>query len=158
MTAPGGILHSPTHGNLTSQLRWLREKGFGFYSLRNLTSEYGPDSEVMTPAAAPMSANLVSSLCLDGRYRVAIDIDHDVADRIGEVLTQLGLAGREYMLSPSTTPGHWHLYVDVAFETWDEYCQLLSQMVVEGIITPEYFAMAKEHGMTRLRRPGVRKV
>lgn len=157
MTAPGNLLDSPTHGNLTRQLDWLRKNGFGLYWLGTLPSEYGPDTETMRAVTHPMNANLIGSQGSDGKHRVAVDIDLDVVDRVGALLEQVGLAGHEYMLTPSSTAGHWHLYVGVTFDTWDEYCQLLSQMVIDGIISPEYFAMAKNHGMTRLRRPGVRK-
>jgi hypothetical protein len=68
----------------------------------------------------------------------------------------LELQGHPFMLVPSTTPGHWHLYVDKAM-TWDEYSELLEEMVDHRIVSADYYDASVVRRMTRLRKPGVRK-
>lgn len=59
-------------------------------------------------------------------------------------------------LIPSTTPGHFHLYIDKDM-TWSEYDRLLSVMVEVGLVEPGYVEVSRERGYTGVRLPWVRK-
>lgn len=74
----------------------------------------------------------------DGWHTVMIDIDHPVR------------------LVPSTTAGHWHLYIDVAMPWW-RYRRLLKALKTAGIIEPGYYSASVMRGHTALRLPWVRK-
>jgi hypothetical protein len=154
VSTPRNVL--TTHTTISQQIDWLVNAGFTFYWAGTITSDYGPDRDVVQMRIGPQSANLVGSLCKDMMHRVAVDIDFDVADRICEILDMLELKDLPFMLVPSTTSGHWHLYVDKPMP-WDEYEDLLARMVKLQIISAEYFGMSVQREMTRLRRPGVRK-
>lgn len=90
------------------------------------------------------AANLISSELRDWsdsrgpRHAPVLDIDFEAA------------------LIPSSTPGHYHLYLDRVM-TWDEYSFLLKALAVVGIIGPDYYAWAMERRATFVRKPGVKK-
>lgn len=60
-------------------------------------------------------------------------------------------------LEPSTTPGHFHLYLDKVIR-WPEYQRLLSVLYDVGIIGEGYYKMALVRGQTFVRYPGVKKL
>lgn len=60
-------------------------------------------------------------------------------------------------LVPSTTPGHFHLYIDKEMP-WNDYIQLLDILAWLGIVEPGYVNAAKSRGATFVRAPGVKKV
>ena len=84
-------------------------------------------------------ANLVSSLLTDGRHSPALDLDF------------------ECRLVPSSTPGHFHLYLDGIVLDWDAYEELLAALEKAGIIGPGYFSHSLDRKMTVLRPEGVKK-
>ena len=60
------------------------------------------------------------------------------------------------VLVPSSTPGHSHLYVDVAVPDgifWD----LCDALAAAGILQPGYVSACKSRGFTSVRLPWVRK-
>lgn len=59
-------------------------------------------------------------------------------------------------LVPSTTPGHSHLYVDVAINE-DDYFELLDMLADCGVIEEGYAIASKRKGGTFLRLPWVKK-
>ncbi len=59
-------------------------------------------------------------------------------------------------LIPSTTPGHFHLYVDHEIE-WDVYANLLDALEKAGLVEPGYVNASKDRGYTAARLPWVRK-
>lgn len=71
-------------------------------------------------------------------HAVTIDIDHPVH------------------LVESTTPGHYHLYIDVAME-WPVYVKLLTALKDAGIIDYGYWELSLKRGATHLRKPDVPK-
>lgn len=83
-------------------------------------------------------ANLVSSLCSDGKHRLVVDLDVPAH------------------LEPSTTPGNHHLYIDVPME-WDRYKTLLYALRAAGIIEYGYCDVSVKQGQTFVRLPGVVK-
>lgn len=55
-------------------------------------------------------------------------------------------------LVPSSTPGHHHLYIDVAVP-WDRYVAVLEAMAAAGIVQPGYVEACKSRGFTSVRLP-----
>lgn len=156
MTASNARNVLTTHTTISQQISWLVDVGFTFYWAGTISSDYNEDRDVVRMCVGPQGANLVGSVCKDMMHRVAVDIDFDIADRICEILDMFELADHLFMLVPSTTPGHWHLYVDKPM-SWEAYEEVLAKMVKLRIISAEYFGMSIQRGMTRLRMPGVRK-
>lgn len=57
---------------------------------------------------------------------------------------------------PSSTPGHFHLYM-LKTMTWREYLFLLWALKTVGIIQEGYFAASVKRGFTCLRLPWIKK-
>lgn len=84
-------------------------------------------------------ANCVSSeTILDDVHTIMLDVDHPVR------------------VVDSTTPGHHHLYIDVALP-WPKYLALLEALAEAGVVEPGYVAASKRRGATFLRLPWVAK-
>jgi hypothetical protein len=77
------------------------------------------------------------------------------------------LAGQEYHcptldidleceLHESTTPGHFHLYIDRPMP-WESYVRLLEALYEADIIQKGYYELSIARGATFLRKPGVKK-
>lgn len=60
------------------------------------------------------------------------------------------------VLVPSTTEGHYHLYIDHEMD-WDTYVLLLDALSQAGIIQEGYFAASEDRGFTCLRTPWTKK-
>lgn len=88
-------------------------------------------------------ANVMTSLhredFLGETHALVLDIDHDS------------------WLMPSTTPGHYHLYVDVEIEP-DKYWALLDALAEAGVIERGYAGASKQRGFTSVRLPWIEKV
>lgn len=85
-----------------------------------------------------LDANLVSSLCENGNHAPVIDLDFPCK------------------LIPSSTPGHFHLYIEQEM-SWRNYEQLLKALYNAGIIERGFYNMAVARRMTMVRPPGVYK-
>lgn len=59
-------------------------------------------------------------------------------------------------LVPSSTPGHTHLYIDVAIP-WRQYKRLLRLLAKVGVIEKGYYRASVARKGTHLRLPGVSK-
>jgi len=59
-------------------------------------------------------------------------------------------------LVPSTTEGHFHLYVDHEIEK-DAYFNLLNALVRAGLVEPGYVSASESRGYTAVRLPWVKK-
>lgn len=105
--------------------------------------EAGQEDRREVDADDPMM-NLISSEIADHDdpfnplHAPAIDIDHPCR------------------LVESSTPGHFHLYIDVPM-AFDQYVALLTMMVHAGIVEPGYLAAAERRGATFVRAPGIKK-
>lgn len=62
----------------------------------------------------------------------------------------------EARLVPSSTPGHYHLYLDKAVE-WDAYERFLRAAADAGILQEGYVNASIERRATFVRKPGVKK-
>lgn len=59
-------------------------------------------------------------------------------------------------LVPSSTEGHFHLYIDVAVQ-WDEYKELLEALVGAGVLEEGYVEASIREGYTSARLPWIKK-
>lgn len=86
-------------------------------------------------------ANVVSSKIagLQDAHTLAIDVD---------------LPAR---LLPSSTPGHFHLYIDEPAMSWRQYKRVLKALMRAGIIEKGYYKASVRRRATHLRLPGVAK-
>lgn len=62
----------------------------------------------------------------------------------------------ECELIESTSPGHFHLYIDKPM-SWEDYYHLLSVLLDVGIIQKGFFDLSIARKATFLRKPGVKK-
>lgn len=85
--------------------------------------------------------NLVSSLldAEDRRHSPVLDIDF------------------EARLIPSSTPGHFHLYLDGLEMDQETYDDLLKALADAGVLSTRYVGFALDRGETVVRREGVTK-
>lgn len=90
------------------------------------------EANVITSKVAS-TANWMSPL-----HKVVIDVDMPVT------------------LVPSSTPGHFHLYIDHLL-SWSSYKELLLALVNAGIIQQGYFDSSIMRGHTTLRLPWIKK-
>lgn len=60
------------------------------------------------------------------------------------------------VLVPSSTPGHFHLYVDNVM-TWGQYVALLRALAAANIVEPGYVKAAERRGFTAVRLPWIKK-
>lgn len=72
------------------------------------------------------------------RHRVVLDID------------------MEAELIPSSTPGHYHLYLDHEL-SWRQYRRLLVALAEAGIVEEGYVGASERRGFTCVRLPWVKK-
>lgn len=79
-------------------------------------------------------AKLLGSRVDKDRHIIALDLDMPAA------------------LVPSSTPGHYHLYIDHEI-SWDEYVSLLDLLADIGVIEPGYAEVSKRRKETHLRTP-----
>lgn len=80
------------------------------------------------------TANVASSLAENGLHYPALDIDFST-----------------YVI-PSTTEGHYHLYLDIGL-SWEKYKALLIALGDAGILQPGYVSACIEREMTFVRLP-----
>lgn len=109
-------------------------------------SSSDPDLTTDREVAALDEAHVVSSLNNDllgpdaGRHKVVIDIDHPT------------------YLVRSSTPGHYHLYVDVPGGIpWSDYSDLLVALAACGVIEEGYMRASIERGHSDVRLPWIKK-
>lgn len=103
----------------------------------SLGEEY-VEGEMPREVEHPDQSNLVGSLGTDGLHYPVIDLDFPCR------------------LEPSTTPGHFHLYLDrgIVYEHYDRLLNLLCEIgfVQEGIVH-----QLGQRGQTHVRQPWVKK-
>jgi len=121
-----------------------REKWFGRMFLNaDLSLPYYQDGK---RASSYKDANLISSE-LWGQN----DIPKD--DRLHAPALDFDFPCR---LIPSSTKGHFHLYIDKTIP-WKEYVKVLEVLGEVGLLEPGYVEAAKRRQATHLRLPGVKK-
>ena len=104
----------------------------------------GPDSNGYegdhVPTADIAQASIITSATTgeDGDHRPILDIDFPVH------------------VEPSSTPGHFHLYLDKPMP-WGKYVRLLNALADCGIVEHGYVSASKDRRYTAVRLPWVRK-
>lgn len=85
-------------------------------------------------------ANVTTSMILGGKdtHKVILDIDLPAK------------------LIPSSTPGHFHLYIDKAVP-WEDYLDVLRALAKAGIIEQGYLGASEQRGYTSARLPWIKK-
>ncbi len=83
-------------------------------------------------------ANLLSSLCHDGKHRLVLDFDFPAR------------------WVPSTTPGNGHLYIDKPM-TWAEATKLMNVMKEVGLLQSGFVKAALVRKATHVRPEWVKK-
>jgi hypothetical protein len=122
---------------LIGQLTTFKVKHFG-------ASSQDP-SRLDREAVHVSEAHVVSSLIRkglpsEGRHVVVLDIDHHA------------------WLVKSSTPGHFHLYIDVPGGIkWEKYNALMHVMRDCGILEPGYVSASQERGHSDVRLPWIKK-
>lgn len=125
----------------------LNDRHHVFYKVRLGTGDYEGEEkrEQVKPEYFVEDANLVSSEVMSlinnkpsGYHTVVLDVDHHVA------------------VQRSSTPGHYHLYIDVPM-TQEKYFKLLDVMAEVGIVEPGYVEVSKKRGGTHVRLPWIKK-
>lgn len=103
-------------------------------------TDYSDDSadETREKVAQIRDANLVSSELANGQHAPALDIDLPC------------------QLIESTTPGHFHLYIDKPMD-WKQYEKLLKALGEAGILEPGYVSASIKRKGSFLRTPWTKK-
>lgn len=83
-------------------------------------------------------ATLVSSKLPDGNHMPVIDLDLPC------------------MLVPSSTSGHFHLYINQEM-SWGQFLNMLQMMTDAGVVQPGFNRFTRERGQAFVRYPGVTK-
>lgn len=97
----------------------------------------------------PALAQVTTSMVDNGLQHA----EENRSSRVHRPVLDLDLSAQ---LVPSSTPGHWHLYLDVEVAHWP-YMQLLEALEHAGILEPGYSRASQERGYTAVRLPWVRK-
>jgi hypothetical protein len=129
----------PLHGLTPRKAPVLNRNNRGPYSLHDDDHEW--DSSVNSAEACPVDeANILTSEVAGkpGMHKVALDIDLPAK------------------LLPSSTPGHWHLYIDRELP-WETYTKVLDALAEAGIIETGYARASKIRGYTSVRPPWLPK-
>ena len=108
-----------------------------FMKVETIDSPYGTPEVIRV--AEEYDANVVTSLLSDGFHAPVLDIDFGA------------------QLIPSSTPGHFHLYVDKAM-TWRNYRRLLKALGNAGVLEPGYVRASIRRGHSAVRKPGLLKL
>lgn len=112
----------------------------------------------------PMDGQVLSAVELDNPYdgERVLNVEAGAANVITSLITgsdlhkpviDLDLAAK---LVPSSTPGHFHLFIDREMP-WETYVELLEALVKAGLVEPGYVDASRERGYTAVRLPWVRK-
>jgi hypothetical protein len=111
------------------------------YKVLNWTgSSDDPDNKIDRVVKPVNESDVVSSEREDGLHTVVLDIDH------------------EAWLVMSTTPGHYHLYINVPDGIgWDLYEPMLRAMGDAGVLQAGYVGASVERGFSCVRLPWVKK-
>lgn len=117
----------------------LLYKAHGKLAASNRAHDYGPDISLSDEDDATLVGSLTGRYTRDGAMHLpAIDIDFPCE------------------LVESSTPGHFHLYIDKEV-TQEQYKIVLQALHNAGIVQRGFYDSFLRRGQTFLRRPGVKK-
>lgn len=119
---------------LTHESEWPHRQ---YLKTEIVNHSYSSTEEVVGCTHA--EADLISSITMSGEHAPAIDIDMPCR------------------LVPSSTPGHFHLYIEKEMD-WKTYEELLKALTRAGIVEDGFLHMAQKYKATHLRVPGKPKI
>lgn len=105
-----------------------------------------PDFRIQVEGINPVETDLLSANAVSSAIRNTEGLLH-------KPLLDLDMAAK---LIPSSTEGHFHLYIDKPM-TWDNYIKLLDVMAEVGILEQGFVDASKYRKATFLRLPHVKK-
>lgn len=115
--------------------------------------EGNPKQYVMPDIVAPIDeANLITSAVAGSEYTPPFT-NEEVRYRTHKLIIDLDVPAK---LIPSSTPGHFHLYIDQEVGEWD-YINLLNALAGAGIIETGYRNASVQRGYTAVRLPWIKK-
>jgi hypothetical protein len=137
---PAFELSAPLPNLVPGHARTLNTHSRAPLSLTGEDPEWDALVQPIEPADSLATANVITSQVAGapGMHKVAIDIDLPA------------------VLIPSTTPGHYHLYIDQIM-SWEVYTRLLDALAIAGVIEFGYARASKIRGCTSLRLPWIKK-
>lgn len=129
--------------------RWERTPGYvpkrthynkvAFASRAHNEGEYDPNDDGRV-SCDPQDAQVVSSEIKESSlHSPVLDIDFPAR------------------LVPSSTPGHFHLYLDGLSMTWQDYEKLLNSLAAAGVVQEGYVYASIARKATAVRVPGCKK-
>lgn len=77
-----------------------------------------------------------------------------VADGFGKVHAPVLDLDFPARLVPSSTPGHFHLYLDGILVGHEAFMRLLDALAEAGVVSHAYAGYSKQRGYTAVRAPG----
>lgn len=112
-----------------------------YYKVENLTaSDVTPKQPDDRVEVTEREANLVSSQLQNSDFHMPI-LDFDF----------------ECELIPSSTPGHFHFYINKEI-SWPEYMAVLTSLAAAGLLEVNYVQASIARRATFVRKPGILKV
>lgn len=108
---------------------------------------YGASTKERRWEVADKKAKLISSE-LKGDYQEDI---HGLDQELHSPVLDIDFAAR---LIPSSTPGHFHLYLDGLHLSWEKYARLLTALAEAGVIEKGYAGAAIRRKATFVWKPG----
>ena len=135
LTTPKGTILST---ELVAQIpEFMRDHKLATIPDPGATEEDTYDGEHV-PVEDIASAHIILSADDNGMHRPVLDIDFPAS------------------LIPSSTPGHFHLYLDKQMD-FATYAILLDALATAGVIEKGYSSVSKARGYTSARLPWVKK-
>jgi len=130
-------------------------KPMRIYFKGDLTAEYKDRPVIAEPETPEALTNLVSSLVDTDENRIYYN---SLFQGIRGAVLHRPVFDLDFpcRLVESSTPGHFHLYMETEV-TWLEYQNVLTAMVVAGILEPGWVAAAIANRAAMIRKPEVRK-
>lgn len=116
----------------------FNEPTTSYKSVRTMTKS--PVLDITDPRAVLISSELLDPVSgkPNGRHSIAVDIDIPAK------------------LVPSSTPDHYHLYIDREM-SWRQYKKFLRAMVKAGVVEKGYYKISVRRGGSHLRLPWIKK-
>jgi hypothetical protein len=121
---------------------------------------------VAKPSGTPGTEfNLFSSMCEDGLHRLVLDYDCEIEDPKKSALNFLDcwvdalvyLAPRTVLMVPSSTAGHYHVYLPTEAYTERQFTEILDEFDTYGILEHGYIHASLSREQTVVRAPWVKK-
>ena len=99
------------------------------YRVASMSEDYDPNGTETGrhPVERIEEADVIASLASDGMHYPVLDLDFPAR------------------LTPSETPGHFHLAIDQAVE-WDAYVAVLEALGAAGLLEPGYVTASIDRG------------